>query len=102
MAFKGTAPHVTGCESLFINLGSKDQLKSLASCCIATSLPERPDSISGLIVEIPRPGEFQSAFLGNGLQGHSHYDNCGPIPGHLGPVVTHLTSCFTVLVTAVA
>lgn len=50
VAFKG-APQVTGCEALFTMLGCRDQLVLLLLYyplfCIATSLPELLDSISG-------------------------------------------------------
>lgn len=57
-AFRGVAPQVTGYETPFIKLGSRNQLGLLLSyqspCCIAASLSRLFDFISGLAVQFSR------------------------------------------------
>lgn len=56
MALRGDAPQVTECETVFIMLGSMNQLSLLllyqSHYCTATSLPGLFDSISQLAMEL--------------------------------------------------
>lgn len=57
-AFKGCGHHVSGCQILFLKLGSWNQVGLLLlhrpPCCLATPLPELLEAVSGLAVEFPK------------------------------------------------
>lgn len=89
-AFQSPALQDPSCEILFLKLGCRDQWRLLLlyqpPCCIAISLPEFLDTISGLAVEFPRliflggclASEWDLRWLGSLWSYLSH----GPILGH--------------------
>lgn len=49
VAFRGIAPQISDCETLFLKIGSRD----IPPCCVTNSLPEILQAVFRLLVEFP-------------------------------------------------